>query len=138
MRFFADGPEVLFVEHQTVGSPWQEHPEAGVSLGKSQQRARDNGKAEGLGIGLFNFVANLFVDAMVVFVVVEDFQGLFLEELVPEPDGRDESGGLSCAVCFPQGEAPLEESLRETFIKACELGFVVGNPEGRFFPGCCA
>ena len=81
-----------------MGAPWQEHPEAGVSLGKSQQRTRDNGKAEGLGIGLFNLVANLFVDAVVVFVVVEDFQGLFLEVLVAKPDGGNESGGLACTL----------------------------------------
>ena len=66
---------------------------------------------------------------MEIFVVVENFESLFLEVLVAKPNRRDKARGLAVAVSLPQCETALEECLREAFVDACKFGFVVRNEE---------
>ena len=110
----------------------QHHLETGVGLREPEQRVGNDGKTERPGTGLLDFPVHLLVNPVEVFVVVEDFERLFLQVLVAEPDGRNKAGGLAGTMSLPEGEAPLEECLREALVDACEFGLVVRNPEGDF------
>ena len=79
-----------------------------------------------------DLAVHLLVYTVVVFVVVENLESLLLEVLVAEPDGRDESGGLTDAVRLPEGETPLEECLGKALVDTGEFGSVVGYPEDDF------
>ena len=102
-----------------MDSTRQEHTEAGVGLCNTEERSWQNREAKRCRVRLLDVAFDFLVNAVEIFVVVENFESLFLEILVAKPDRRDKAGGLAAAVCLPEGEAALEERLRESFVKAC-------------------
>ena len=55
--------------------------------------------------------------------------------LVVEPDRRDESGGAAKAVGLPEGDASVQEHLRNFLVQACKFGTIVRNREGELADG---
>ena len=126
---FANRPEILVVENQSMDTARQEHLEAGVSLRNTEERRRQNRETQRARTRLLDVPFHPLVDTVEVLVIVENRKCLFLEVLVAEPNRRDKTGRLARAVCLPQGETAFEESLRETLVDTRKFRLVVRNQE---------